>query len=223
MGRLLWWDDLPMEHDDDPEKRIAELERSQGRASAGRPVEQPPAYPPAPQPGWQQAPGWQQQPQPWQPPVSQSGHGSPPAYSASLPATSQPLQSKRSRAKKGISAGILLAGIMMLVLVGDGGYALYAFSVGTPTTATVDQCTSGSGKSSRICWGTWTNDGAWQHGKVKHALGSLHEGSVVDVRVHNGTAYTLRSVAMYLFLFAAVAVVMPLVLFWQIRKRRRLK
>jgi hypothetical protein len=39
-----------MEHNDDPEKRIAELERRQGRATAGRPVERPRAYPSAPQP-----------------------------------------------------------------------------------------------------------------------------------------------------------------------------
>ena len=44
-----------MEHND-PEKRIAELERRQGRASAGGPAEQPPAYPLASQPGWQQVP-----------------------------------------------------------------------------------------------------------------------------------------------------------------------
>lgn len=36
-----------MEHDDDPEKRIAELERAQGRPLAGRAVEQPAAQAPA--------------------------------------------------------------------------------------------------------------------------------------------------------------------------------
>jgi hypothetical protein len=219
-----------MEQDDDPEKRIAELERMQGRASAGRPVEQPPAYPPAPQhgwqqapnpyppapqPGWQQAPGWQQ-PQPWQPPVGQSGYGSPPAYGAGLPATSQPLQSGRSRGKKGI-LGIVIAGLVALAVIGSAGHTLYAYSVGTPTTATVSSCTSGK-KS--VCRGSWTINGTTQYGKVTGAGLGLDKGSVVDVRVHNGTAYTLRSVAVNLLL---VAVGVPLVLFWWIRKRRRLE
>jgi hypothetical protein len=224
------------EQDDDPEKRIAELERRQGRASAGRPVDQPPAYPPAPQPGWQQAPnpypaqpqpGWQQtpswpqQPQPWQPPVDQSEYCGPPlAYSASLPANYQPLQGRRprgkSRRKYAIVVAALVVAVTVLAVAGMKGHQVYAYTVGTPTTAQVDYCEGGRSDS---CKGSWTIDGINQYGTIEGAESDV--GSTVDVRVHNGTAYTKRVVSIFLALLLGL-LGWGLGIYWYVRRQRRL-
>jgi hypothetical protein len=234
------------EHDDDPEKRIAELERRQGRASAGLP--QPPAYPPAPQPGWQQAPnpypaqpqpgwgqapGWpQQQSQADQPPVGQWEYGSLPDYSAGLPAKYRPIQSGRSSHGKGWIVFVVALPLALVLLFAAGvvGYRVYEYPDGTPTTAKVDYCFDTGSKRSRShkCLGTWTIDGRETYGQIR---GADYDdvGSTVDVRVHDGKATTPRAVrkdsvfAAGCTVVAIALIVASLTGFLVIRKRRRLK
>lgn len=211
-----WWDHVAMEQDDDPEKRIAELERLQRQASAGRAVEQPP-YPPAPQPGWPQPQGWRRQPQAWRQPVGHSGYVPPPTYG--LPPIPQPRQSGRPRGRFRAVFTTIILGIVAVGLAAFAGHTLYAYGVGTPATAKVVSCT-GSGKH-RHCTGTWTIDGATHTGKIDGNGKSYRIGSIVDVHVYDGTAYTLASVSMWLWAAAIFVGLGALGLFGRLRKRRR--
>jgi hypothetical protein len=217
-----------MEHDDDPEKRIAELERMQGQAPAGRPVEQPRPYSQAPQADWQQpptpyppAPGWQQQPQSWQQPAGQSGFSPPPAYGTGLPPMPQPLQSGQPR-RQGPFRAVFGWIVFVVVLLGFAGFAVhtfYAYSVGTPATATVVSCHS-SGKST-TCTGTWTINGSTQSGKIDGNGKDYHTGQTLDVHVHDGTAYSRGSLSSYLWPGLFFVGFGALAVYGWIRKRRQ--
>lgn len=224
-----------MARDDDPEKRIAELERMQNRASAGWTAERPPAYPPAPHPGWQQTPDWPQQPQAGQPPLGQSRYGSVPDYSGGLPAKYRPPHSARSRSRGNyrIVVAIIAAILLASMGVGAGGYLAlsrrHAYAIGIPATAELFECPPKPSKSNKTCFGSWTVDGAKQVGPVEGTDAAAdNTGTTVDVRVHNGVAYTAGVVAsaerwtaiiaVYAVTLAVGGLLFP---FWYIRRRRR--
>ena len=194
-----------MEQDDDPEKRIAELERLRAQASAGRAVDQPAAYRPAPQSSWPQ------QPQGWQRPAGPSGYGPPPVP--------RPLPSRRPRGRFRAVFSTIVLGIMAVGFAGLAGHSLYAYGVGAPTKATVVSCHY-SGKS-RSCTGTWAIDGERRSGKIDGNGKNYEVGSTMDVRVHDGTAYTKRSVLGWLWPAALFVGVGALGLFLRMRRRRR--
>lgn len=228
-----------MEHDDDPEKRIAELGRMQGSVSGGRWDEQPGPYPPPPphpgwpqapntypaqpQPGWQQASGWPQQPpHPWQPPSGQAGYESPPAHSANWPVTSPLHQSRRSSSKVVFVCAAVFLAVAILGVVGMKGYAVYGYAVGTPATAQVDSC-SKNGRADTTCRGSWTVNGVQQYGSI---TGAEYEarGSTVNVRVHDGTAYTSGVAGQLLApLLGLLAWTVGLGVYWYFRRRRRFR
>ena len=83
---------------------------------------------------------------------------------------------------------IFYAVIMVLAFVW-GAHEFIRYRTGTPTTATVTQCSVGRGGH---CEGTWTIGGVPQHGNVKHGyiFGAPPVGSTMEVRVNGGTAYT---------------------------------
>jgi len=200
-----------MEQDDDPERRIAELERMRT---------QPPPYPPAPQPAWPQAQSWPQQ-QGWQqpppyPPARQPAWQQPQAFP-------QPLQSgpppPRLRGRVRAAFSSIIFAVVFLGFAGFAAHAIYGYSVGKPTTARVVSCHS-SGKS-RNCTATWTIDGTTQTGKLDSADKNLRTGSTLDVRVYDGTAYTTRSLTEWLWPAAFfVGIRLLSVIGWR-RKRRR--
>lgn len=218
-----------MDRSDDPEKRIAGLEHGQGRASAGRPLEQPPAYP-APEPSWQQAAAWQQPPPAGnQPPVGQSGNGSPPDFTAGLPAKYRPIPSGPTLSQRlpvGVKiVGIVLVSIVLLGFAGVFAYGTFEYAVGTPTTAKVSDCSGHTGKRSRVrCTGSWTIDGTTHYGRI---MGARRDdiGMTVDVRATGKSASTQRALVTASIFAAACGVgaliVVPLAGFWFIRKTRR--
>jgi hypothetical protein len=115
--------------------------------------------------------------------------------------------------------GTIISGIVVLGLAAFAGHSIYAYSVGTPTTAKVVSCYT-SGKS-RHCTGTWTVDGATQTGKIDGTGKGNHTGETLNVRVHDGTAYTKGSVTTWLWPAAIVAGLVALGVFGRLRKRRR--
>jgi hypothetical protein len=84
---------------------------------------------------------------------------------------------------------ILYVTVMLLGFVW-GAHDFNQYRVGTPTTATVTQCTLG-GRGGH-CEGTWSIGGVSQHGNIKHGqfVRAPTVGSTLDVRVGGGTAYT---------------------------------
>jgi hypothetical protein len=64
----------------------------------------------------------------------------------------------------------------------------YNYWVGTPTTATIDHCVSGT--RSETCYGRWSVGGVSQTGWFPGTVEDLPVGSQVDVHVRGGTAYT---------------------------------
>jgi hypothetical protein len=66
---------------------------------------------------------------------------------------------------------------------------VYAYQVGTPSTATIDHCTSH--RRGYSCTATWNINGTSSSGPVEGLKGSLPvDGQKEQVRVHDGTAYT---------------------------------
>jgi hypothetical protein len=98
-----------------------------------------------------------------------------------------------------------------------GALTPYGYWVGTPAKATVDHCelqhiSSWDRDTSPDlrCTGTWSLHGQSQTGPIKPPFhdeeqNGIHAGkSVLDVRVHNGTAYTKFSVGKSFYVALAV-------------------
>jgi hypothetical protein len=69
-----------------------------------------------------------------------------------------------------------------------GAYHVYAYRVGTPTTATNVQCTEY--RHGQDCAGTWSVGGKSYTGPI---IGASGNASSLDVRVHDGNAYTANA------------------------------
>jgi hypothetical protein len=96
-----------------------------------------------------------------------------------------------------------------------GALTPYGYWVGTPTKAAVDHCelhglSSLDSSPELNCTGTWSVRGQSQTGPIKppfhdNEQNGIRPGkSVVDVRVHNGTAYTALSVGKGFYLALAL-------------------
>ena len=85
--------------------------------------------------------------------------------------------------------GAIFCAVIMVLAFVWGAHEFIRYRTGTPTTATVTQCSVGRGGH---CEGTWTIGGVPQHGNVKHGyiFGAPPVGSTMEVRVNGGTAYT---------------------------------
>ena len=206
---------------DDPEKRIADLERQLGEArTAGDPGAnrgfQQGAFPPPPQAGLPPPPGG------WQDPAQTPLVGSQRMANAG---------SKTGRGRKPMGIGRWLTAIFF---VGLGLYFLsfsvrqfYGYQVGTPTTATGIHCrygVPGSGGDlwtladftlSGGCTAAWSVGGQSQTGPI---VGVRHLGSA-DVHVNGGTAFTAPFSSWFFgghLLLAGLFVVFGLGQFWDV-------
>jgi hypothetical protein len=94
---------------------------------------------------------------------------------------------------------LLLVG---LVCFGISAYRFYRYEAGTPTTATVVRCESGTHKSG--CYGTRNVGRQSQTGLIKGPSGPV--GSTVDVRVSDGTAYAGSPVLAFTLSLAAMVI-----------------
>lgn len=174
---------------DDAQKRIADLERqiAQARAAGGGPA-QGSAMPPPPE-GWQQP----------QPQMGGPGYGR----------MGRP-RSLLRRLWSALLATVALA--LLLGMFGSAAYNYYAYRTGTPTTATIEKYTKGcvgshTGLTGILvdtnpvfdlfgvekCTGTWRVGDTSQSGPIVGMHSIQPAGSALDVRVHNGKAYTATS------------------------------
>jgi hypothetical protein len=96
-----------------------------------------------------------------------------------------------------------------------GALTPYGYWVGTPTKATVDHgelqgISSLESSPDLDCTGTWSVRGQSQTGPIKPSFHDNEQNgirpgkSVLDVRVHNGTAYTALSVGNGFYLALAL-------------------
>jgi hypothetical protein len=121
------------------------------------------------------------------------------------------------------SAAKIWNGLVMAVLVVSlgigavsyGALTPYGYWVGTPTKAAVDHCerhvNSGRDSSPELnCTGTWSLRGQSQTGPIKPSFRDNEQDgirpgkSVLDVHVHNGTAYTALSVGKEFYIALAL-------------------
>ncbi|MGO9381759.1 MAG: hypothetical protein ACLP4W_06595 [Mycobacterium sp.] len=126
----------------------------------------------------------------------------------------------RGRRLRRLAKGLASIAVVVLLLWGVGAtaYDVYAYRVGTPTTATVDHCVRhGRGTS---CTAVWSVGGNSSTGPIVGSHYDHAEGSPVDVRVHGGTAYTpdVKDDALYLIPVVGVPIA-ALVLIWVWRWR----
>jgi hypothetical protein len=124
-----------------------------------------------------------------------------------------------SPAQKRLVLVLIIFGAVTLpaILLCQGVYDTYAYSVGTPATATNIHCEQGKGVS---CYGDWSIGGEGTIEGIRHS-----DGSSLNVHVHDGTAYTpdaarrnftfLAVVLGFYLLFAAMVVT------GLVRQRRR--
>jgi hypothetical protein len=153
---------------DDPENRIAELERrlAEQKRIAGRQLADAQAAKAVGQVGVPQ-------------PDPRSTPGPPP-----------PTSSPQSRPKVGLhrAGAILLLVFFPLIFFGTGAYEFYQYLSGAPTTATIDHCEHARGGPK--CTGTWSLGGTPHRGSI-NGDEVYPDGSLLDVRVHGGgLAYT---------------------------------
>jgi hypothetical protein len=143
-----------------------------------------------------------------------------------------------------IWAVLVTIGLVWLLDALFAAYDTYVYFVGTPTTATMGQCTQGfhlgarhngglrrggtrTEYASRVtnavvfrkegCTGTWSVDGASHSGQI--VGGDIYRkylpGESVDVRVHDGRAYTTNSLedGLGMLIFTVVVPVALLAMF----------
>lgn len=116
--------------------------------------------------------------------------------------------------------------VVSLVLFGLGAYDAYAYRVGTPTTATINQCINATKGSSKSCTGTWSVGGKSYTGPIGSGGLGYSQGSSQNVRVHGGTAYTADAASRNLWggtTFAVLSVPAGLVVLvvWWLRRNKR--
>jgi hypothetical protein len=82
---------------------------------------------------------------------------------------------------------ILVLGAIVGIPLFQGAYGVYAYHVGTPTTATDIHCVNYT-RGGPSCTGMWSVGGESNTGTIEGA--SHGDGSPLNVHVHDGTAYT---------------------------------
>jgi DivIVA domain-containing protein len=173
--------------EDDPERRIRELEHQQdGSTAAAREAHavEPPHISDGQRVGERQA--------------VYSGHGRAQDFGAASGIESQPRPAgagpKRWRLKIGDLLLVVIGVAASLYFFGIGAHRIYEYRVGTPTTATVIDCTAygktGLVGDTRSCTGTWNVGGESHTGKIRGDREGYQVGSSVDVRVRGDEAMT---------------------------------
>jgi hypothetical protein len=107
-----------------------------------------------------------------------------------------------------------------------GALAPYGYWVGTPTTATVDHCELGGSPDAGYklsCTGTWSVGGQPQTGRIKPPFrdqeqDGIKPGKSLDVRVHDGVAYTAASLGKGFYI--SIAAGAGVLLWGSVRLRR---
>jgi hypothetical protein len=208
------WDHLLMDQDD-PEKRIADLEHQLAEQKGIA----KPGFPPPPQAGFPPPPiGWQD---PAQTPLVRS------------PRTAN-AGSKTRRGRRSMGIGGWLFAIFFVALglyfLSFSARQLYGYQVGTPTTATGIKCRDGAPDShtsgdpislssltlSEGCTAAWSVGGQSQTGPI---VGVRHLGSSLAVHVKGGTAFTAPLVGWFFFghiLFGFFLIVLGLGRLWDV-------
>jgi hypothetical protein len=184
--------------DDDPEKRIANLERQLGEARvAGDGANlgfQQGAFAPPPRAGFPAPPSPQA--------MAYPGPGSSPGYLEAAGVGPPPKFGPVRRLLRAVARVLAIGGLVVsVVLIGLGAYDSYPYFVGTPATATVGDCRDDNLTAaflpagwSSSCSATWSLGGQSSAGAVVGVLPPRHsEGSSIHVRVLGGQAYTLFS------------------------------
>ena len=209
---------------DDPQERIADLERQlaeQKRAAGADALPAPPADA-FPNPGsqWFNA-GQQVGPQPagWYP--EPSGEPGTRYWDGHNWTVANAWRTRRRRRSiwRSTQYGIAIFGAALFAVVGfwSGANDFNQYRVGTPTTATVTDCSGGRGGH---CSGMWSIDGVRHKGDIKAGFSTPRAGSSLDVRVRNDTAYTPRSWVPN-FVFGGVFLVAGISVIWPAGRRDR--
>jgi DivIVA domain-containing protein len=123
-------------------------------------------------------------------------------------------RSKPRRVEWAVLPLAILMAVFSLVAFGVGGYDVYGYRVGTPTTATVVDCSrNGNKHMATSCTGTWSVGGTSYTGRIAGDGKGYHVGSSLDVRVRGGSAYTATSGNMW-FIIGTGAGVLAVVAFF---------
>jgi hypothetical protein len=111
--------------------------------------------------------------------------------------------------------------VVSLLMFAVGAYDAYAYRVGTPTTATIEQCTQAGNGSDQNCTATWSVGGTSHTGPIDTGGQGYPQGSSLNVHVHRGSAYTAAAASTNFWAGAAIAVltlmltaVVVLVVWW---------
>jgi hypothetical protein len=104
-----------------------------------------------------------------------------------------------------------------LVCFGVAAYRFYRYEAGTPTSATVVRCESGTHKSG--CYGTWNVSGQSRTGPIEGPSGPV--GSTVDVHVGDSTAYAGSPVLAFTLSLAAMVILAILFILFAFQLIRR--
>jgi hypothetical protein len=102
--------------------------------------------------------------------------------------------------------------VVSLLMFGVGAYDFYAYRVGTPTAATIEQCTQVPGGSDQTCTATWSVGGKSHTGAIASGGHGYPQGSSQDVHVHGGTAYTADAASTNLWAGTGVVVLAVLLI-----------
>lgn len=114
---------------------------------------------------------------------------------------------------------IAIFGSVSLVALGIGVHHSYGYLSGTPTTATVSDCHGGPKDLNKTCHATWSVGGETRSGTIEGNIGGFRAGSVLDVHVRGGSAYTATSGFLYLgeAMLSGFIPLVALVGLWRIR------
>jgi len=132
---------------------------------------------------------------------------------------SRMLDARRRWRTKSYRTGAALGAVLSLVLFGFGAYQVYGYHVGTPARATIVSC-SHTAKRTRTCRGTWTLEEKTYAGRIWGDTDGLPDGSVLDVRIYNDSAFA-PGIPKWPFIGSAICAVMAVFLFIPERRRRR--
>ena len=114
---------------------------------------------------------------------------------------------------------VIPAALVLLLFVRDA-YAMYAYHVGTPTTATIKQCRLGT-RGHYSCDGTWSLGGNSYTGPIETGGTGYRQGSSLDVHVHGGSAYTADA-GQDRFAMAGLSVILLVLAAWGLMRLMRI-
>jgi hypothetical protein len=211
----------------DPEKHITEPEHQRHVGAVGQP---PQSFDAPMAAGRHSGPYHRRGGHPWQ--GSPQDSGAPVGVWPQPAPPEQPGFARRAGARRRLLLLLLrLAQWLVLITlcwwalswVGAIAYDAYAYRVGTPTTATVDNCVHHNRDIN--CTAVWSIGGNSYTGPIVPIVGTGYdhaEGSSLDVRVHRGRAYQndMKGNAVYLLIPGfGIPIALWLIRVWRSRKK----